>query len=209
MSTTSPKVDETENNELCILIEGPKWGDAVFYGRWLILSTRVDDLWKEMAAEDPSFRKLVDEVVSLPARVDFGLNASILLFKLLEKYCTLVIEPADYDAEAVYMMAQMGFFTVTRRRYQMTLPTEIDRETVKRAMLNLADLKEVMWQAVAQDHRYNCVNPFSLVCMPRSAAVAWQRLLGRMDEDERLAERSALLAASGNRVNRESICKTA
>jgi len=47
MSATSPKPDTDHNNELCVLIEGPKWGDAVFYGRWLILSARVDDLWKE------------------------------------------------------------------------------------------------------------------------------------------------------------------
>ena len=209
MSATSPKPDIDHNNELCVLIEGPKWGDAVFYGRWLILSARVDDLWKDIAAKDPSFRKLIDKVVSVPACVDFGLNASILLLKLLEKHCTLVIEPADYDAEALYMMEQMGFFAVTGRRYQMTLPTEIERDIVKQAMLNLAGLKEVMWRAVAHDPQYKCVNPFSLTCMPRLAAAAWQRLLGRMDEEERVAERSALLAASGNRVGRVSVSRTA
>ena len=80
-------------------------------------------------------------------------------------------------------MAEMGFFTLTGDRYQMTLPTNLDLDTVKQACLKLAETKDEDW-----------IHPQRLVvAMPRSQAEKYQRLLRNVSQAQRLADRRALL----------------
>jgi hypothetical protein len=42
------------NDNPCILVEGPRWGDAEFYGRWLLAAVEARRLFTE-ATRDPVF----------------------------------------------------------------------------------------------------------------------------------------------------------
>ncbi len=48
-------------NSPCILVEGPNWGDAEFYGKWLLAAAQAETFWKE-AREDSDFYKQVQSV---------------------------------------------------------------------------------------------------------------------------------------------------
>ncbi len=210
MLTASPASDTDNGKKLCVLIEGPRWGDAEFYGRWLLASAQVDRIWKDLIVNDATFR---DRTLALDAIVclDFGLNCTIIISKLAEKYRTAVIEPDGYDAEAVWMLTQLGFFTQTGDRYQMTIPGELQTDRVKQVLLALADQRHVKCREVeawydtfGRERECRSLSPFFLQCVPRSQAAGWQQVLDSMEETERLAHRSLLLAVSGNRESRES-----
>ena len=75
--------DPLHETEPYILIEGPRWGDAEFYGRWLLAAAKAEALWKE-AISDPSFQKQI-EVVKVLVIPDFSIAATVLLSKF-EKF---------------------------------------------------------------------------------------------------------------------------
>jgi hypothetical protein len=57
------------NDRPCILIEGPRWGDAEFYGRWLLAAAATQRLFKE-ATKDQVFD---DEIlVAQMLRIEAG-----------------------------------------------------------------------------------------------------------------------------------------
>ena len=71
--------DSLHETEPYILIEGPRWGDAEFYGRWLLAAAKAEALWKE-AISDPSFEKRI-ELVKVLVIPDFGIASTVLLSK--------------------------------------------------------------------------------------------------------------------------------
>ena len=66
----------------CILVEGPRWADAAFYGKWLLAAAKANALW-DKAIKDPSFEKQVNRlmVAYIP---EFSISATVLL-SYLEK----------------------------------------------------------------------------------------------------------------------------
>jgi hypothetical protein len=42
MERTITTVDSIYKTNRCILVEGPPWGDAEFYGKWLLAATEAD-----------------------------------------------------------------------------------------------------------------------------------------------------------------------
>jgi hypothetical protein len=36
-----------ERTEPCIPVQGPAWGDAQFYGEWLLAAAKAETFWKE------------------------------------------------------------------------------------------------------------------------------------------------------------------
>jgi hypothetical protein len=62
-----------ERTDPYVLIQGPKWGDAQFYGGWLLAASKAETFWKEAYA-DPDFKKQIDHVCVcyIP---DFGIAA--------------------------------------------------------------------------------------------------------------------------------------
>jgi hypothetical protein len=48
-------------DEGCILVEGPEWGDAEFFGKWLLAADKANRLWNE-AAKDSNFAKRVERL---------------------------------------------------------------------------------------------------------------------------------------------------
>jgi hypothetical protein len=74
----------------CVLVEGPKWGDAQFYGEWLIAAAKAQVLWKD-ALEDQQFAKQVERV-RITYEPDFGMVATALLMCLRDHLTTFVLE---------------------------------------------------------------------------------------------------------------------
>lgn len=179
------KLNRVNNDQPHLLIEGPRWGDAAFYGGWLLEAAKANKLWIE-GKRDPVFAKQVERL-EVCYFLDFGVMATILLRKLLG-LSTMIVALDSEDAETVAMMAGMGFFVLTGERYQMTVPTKLDLATVKRALLDLTETEDS-----------ECMfHPERLVAtMSRSSAVAWQDRLGDMDEDLRVADRHLLLEDTG------------
>jgi hypothetical protein len=65
-----------------VLIQGPAWGDARFYGEWLLGAGKAQAYWRE-AYTDLDFKKKIDRIclIYIP---DFGIAASIMVMKLRE-----------------------------------------------------------------------------------------------------------------------------
>ena len=187
--------EETENYdcecESCILVEGPAWGDAEFYGKWLLSAAKANELLQRAKRDDPEFSRAIDTLEGIQ-EMDIGIAATIFVSQLYadEQFFTYVIktdrEHPETDAgEHVDFvpMAEMGFFKLTGNRYQMTLPPDLDLDTVKQAYLKLAATEDEDW-----------IHPERLVVdMPYSWATNHQRLLRKMNQGQRLADRRALL----------------
>src|SRR5690242_6130881 len=112
-----------------VLIQGPAWGDARFYGEWLLAAAKAEAYWKG-AYSDENFKQQIDRicVCYIP---DFGLAASIMIVKLRDYRTTFLIELNSEDGDDFTMMAEMGFFTRKNALYQMTLPCSLTLEKVK------------------------------------------------------------------------------
>jgi hypothetical protein len=108
----------------CFLVGGPSWGDAEFYGKWLLAASQAERFWRE-AQQDLKFLKRVERVtlVYIP---DFGLTASLMIMQLKEYRTSLIIDRNSEEAEDFAMMAAMGFFRDFDRRYQMIVPTRLE-----------------------------------------------------------------------------------
>ena len=64
-----------------ILVQGPAWGDARFYGQWLQAAANAEAFWKEAYA-DEDFKQQIDRVCTscIP---DFGIAATIVIMQLI------------------------------------------------------------------------------------------------------------------------------
>jgi len=164
-----------------ILIEGPGFSDAEFYGKWLLAAAEAQRLCNEALGTDLEFRAQTD-------RFDFiwhvGFNALSLMGCLAEKVRTMVITTGIELGEVVAMMAHLGFFVLTGERYQMVLPQQLNSETVRAAALKIVETEDTDF----------VLHPENLVAtMPLETAEVWQRRLQEMDEFQRLADRKLLL----------------
>lgn len=177
-----PLKTKNSQNWLCALIEGPSWGDAEFYGHWLLDAAKANALLKEANKSDAEFRKAI-ETLEVTQVIDFGIAATLFLARLAEQAYSFIVDEDALDLAEFVLMAEMGFFTRTGDRYQMTLPPILDIDTVKQAHLKLARTEDDDW-----------IQPERLVVsMPYSIARKYQHLLRTMSQDRRLADRQALL----------------
>ena len=132
-------------HKTAVLVEGPAWGDAQFYGEWLLNAAKANELLKQARRDDPSFNKAV-ETLEVIYCLDFGISATVYLWKLANegKY-TFVVDPCDQDLIDFALMVDMGFFTLTECRYQITIPCGLDLQNVKRAHLKLVETEDDEW----------------------------------------------------------------
>jgi len=175
--------DSIPENEPYILVEGPMWGDAKFYGKWLLAAAKADALWKN-AIKDPSFAKQVDGLMmaSIP---DFGIGATVLLSRIEKNLASfMVCLNGEEEVAEFVMMAEMGFFALTGQRYQMVTPTRLNMQKVKNAALRFAR---------TEDAEYYLHPEYLVATMQYAEAVAWQSRLRQMDEVHRHADRHLLL----------------
>ena len=167
-----------------ILVEGPGWGDAAFYGRWLMAAATANELLQDAKKNDAEFRTAID-TLEIVQCLDFGIMATVFLARFVDKqFETFVIDVNHCeDLLDFVLMAEMGFFVPTGNRYQMTLPANLDMDRVKEAHLKLARTEDENW-----------IHPEELIeSMPYSDARKYQHLLRNMNQDQRLADRRALL----------------
>ena len=122
---------------------------------------------------------------------DFAIGATVLLSRFEKNLASVTVglnRDDDEKFNELAMMCEMGFFIRTGERYQMVIPTDLNMETVKRAVLKFARTED-------ED---GCLRPESLVVtMPYAEARAWQSRLRRMNEARRLAERRTALQEGG------------
>jgi hypothetical protein len=175
-------------NEPYILVEGPKWADAKFYGKWLLMASKAQALW-ENALKCPSFKKQMDlmTVLYIP---DFELSASLFLFRLEKNLVSFTIRlfGDDYDGAAEVnqfaFMTQMGFFVLTDQRYQMVVPAQMDMGVVKSAALKFAK---------TEDEEDGLHPEYLIAAMPYAQAEERQTRLRSMNKEQRCADRAVLL----------------
>ena len=178
---------KTENYDCkcksCILVEGPAWGDAEFYGKWLLSAAKANELSQQAKTDDPEFRNAIDTLEVLHG-LHFGIMATVFLSYFVDKeFQTFVLNSSSEDLLSFVLMAEMGFFVQTGKRYQMTVPEKLNTEIVKQAHLKLAGSEAGEW-----------IHPERFaVDLPYPQAKMYQRLLREMSEKQRLADRRALL----------------
>jgi hypothetical protein len=177
--------DVINGTEPYILVEGPMWGDAEFYGEWLLAAAKAEALWKT-AIKDPTFEKQIERLTVLYVP-EFNLSASIFLFQVQKNLVsfTIPLNSEEWgEVEQFTMMAEMGFFVVTGQRYQMAIPKGLSMEKVKMAALKFAQ---------TEDEECVLHPEYLIATMPHAEAKAWQERLRVMDEAHRCADRFLLL----------------
>jgi len=155
----------------CVLVQGPSWGDAEFYGRWLLAAAEAETFWRH-AYEDSEFRKRVDRVcvVYMP---HFGISATAIIIELGEYRTSLTIDLNSEESENFAMMAAMGFFTFSAPRYQMSIPSHLTETQVKKAILKFAQTEDAE----------SVLHPEHLVtAITFAEATTWQERMCAIDE---------------------------
>src|SRR4029079_12976967 len=123
---SDPQASESEE---VILVECPAFGDAEFYGRWLLCAAKVDALLQEAFRNDIKFRQVFD-TLELFVGLQYGAEAMTLLTQLKEHPSFMIAADSEYSRGLV-LMNWMGFFKLTGDRYQMTLPDDLTLKMVK------------------------------------------------------------------------------
>jgi hypothetical protein len=161
-----------EGTDPYVLVQGPAWGDAQFYGEWLLAAAKAEAYWKEAYA-DEDFKQQVDHVCDsyLP---DFGIAATIVIMQLSECRTTLLIKLDSEEGDHFAMMAEMGFFALRNAFYQMTLPSSLTFEKVKAAIFTYAKTEDdefmlhpeylvtamKLWEATTLQNRLRTIHDF-------------------------------------------------
>jgi hypothetical protein len=180
MVNTQETVQETDS--IYSVIEGPCWGDCEFYGAWMLAAAQAQTLWRR-ALEDRDFYNEIERLFDIYTP-NFEEGACGFLMRLEHKRHSIIFALGTLEVKEFCMMTSLGFFQLTGRCYQMTLPASLNTAKVKRAAVLLA-------------RAGNLEYPDELVVgMTRSEAKEWQRELSRMKESERLATRRLLLEDS-------------
>jgi hypothetical protein len=78
-----------DQSEPCILIEGPRWADAEFYGRWLVAAGRANRFWLK-ALKNAIFEKQVNRL-TIAFIPDFGIGATVMISRLEKNLASFTI----------------------------------------------------------------------------------------------------------------------
>jgi len=179
-------MNPVHETETCVLVEGPRWPDAEVYGKWLLMATKAEALWKKVL-KDTSFESQIDLLTAV-YRPQFDRSASLFLFQLKKNLVSFTIplhnseDWAELDQFA--LMAEMGFFVLTDGRYQMVIPAKLNIDVVKSAALRLAKTED-------EDGLHH--PEYLVATMPYAQAEEWQARLRDMNEEQRCADRALLL----------------
>src|SRR5262245_18229825 len=122
----------------CILVEGPAWGDAEFYGHWLLGAAKANELLQDAKNNDAEFRTAIETLEMLQC-LDFGIMATVFLSLFADKQFQTFVIDVNHSADLLdfVLMVEMGFFVLTGNRYQMIAPENLDMDKVKRAHTKL------------------------------------------------------------------------
>jgi hypothetical protein len=177
--------DVINGTEPYILVEGPMWGDAEFYGKWLLAAAKAEALWKK-AIEDPIFATQVERLIVLEIP-NFSIGATVLLSRVEKNLASFIVRLNSEEVtlvEEFAMMVGMGFFVLTGQRYQMVIPARLNLAKVKSAALKFAQ---------TEDEECILHPEYLIATMPYAEAKAWQERLCVMNQAHRCADRLLLL----------------
>ena len=178
--------DKASAKQNWVLVEGPAPGDAKFLGQWLVAAAEADKLLQEQFAQDPSFKLTIGRIELLYA-FTFSPTATKCIELLMKNLTSFSLSVFDLFEEVFVVMADIGFFSQTGDRYQMTVPKSITREKIKAALLRL----------VATEDEIDFLHPEYLVhCLSQEDVQHWHVRLGRMPWPQRVADRNVLLDSS-------------
>jgi hypothetical protein len=162
-------------DEMYVLVEGPAWGDAQFYGESLLAAAKAQVLWKE-ALQDQQFAKQ-SERLRIVYEPDFGIAATLILMNLRGNWTTFVLDLEDKLGEDFAMMAGMGFFVQSGPALRMTNPPFLTLDTLKDSILTFAR---------TEDHEYVLHPEHVVTCTSSAEAKVLQKqlelFLGSRDE---------------------------
>jgi hypothetical protein len=155
----------------CILVQGPRWGDALFYGEWLLAAAKAETFWKH-ALKDPHFKKQVEpvHVCYIP---DFGIAATAMIVRLSDHSTSFLLDMNREGIDEFVMMAGMGLFAQHEQRYRMAVPTEMTAEEVRTSIPSYAK---------TQDDQFELHPEYLVTGMPYSRALGLQARLHAIDE---------------------------
>jgi hypothetical protein len=180
---TKDMSDKIAAKKRWVLIEGPAPGDADFLGRWLLAAAEADKLLQEQYEQDPSF-KLTISRLELVYAVAFSPAATKSIELLMKDLTSFSLPVFEEWGEIFAVMADIGFFSQTGDRYQMTFPKEVRHTKIKTALLRLA--------ATEDDSHF--LHPEHLVhCLDERDTKEWQLRLERLPLMHRVADRNMLL----------------
>jgi hypothetical protein len=171
-----------------VLIEGAPPGAAEFVAQWLLAAVEADQLLQREFSENPDFRKSIERL-ELIYGIAFAPPAMVFLTMWLNDVTAFELDFWSEWVEIFSVMADIGFFTLTGNRYQMTVPNDLKIDRIKEALLRLAATED------AED--YSLHPEWLLTTMTKQEASDEKLRLDRMGW-ERMAEREALLAKFSN-----------
>ena len=144
----------------------------------------ANELLQDAKKNDAEFRTAI-ATLEMVQRLDFGIVATIFLALFGNKQFEAFVIDVNHCEHLLdfVLMAEMGFFVLTGNRYQMTVPANLDTDSVKKVHLKVARTEDENW-----------IRPEELIeSMSYSHARKYQHLLRSMNQDHRLADRRALL----------------
>lgn len=166
-----------------VLVEGPGPGDAEFLGRWLLAAAAADKTLTEQFERNENLRNQIRnlEVVSLIA---FAPAATKFVELLMKNLTCFSLSVWDEWGEMFAVMAQLGFFSRTGHRHQMTVPRQVPGEAIETALLKLS---------ATEDSGFH-LHPEQLVsCQSKLVVKNWERRLEALPWMHRVADREILL----------------
>jgi hypothetical protein len=150
----------------CALIEGAGFGEADFYGRWLIAAAEAESIWKIIQREEQFFGLTWGDIP------DLGLGAIYILSRIKHDYCIVSLRPTQEMVEWPIMlefvlMVELGLLTLTGTHYQITIPPRgPNSDEVRAAALKLSKTGDE--NSTAYPERF-------ITAMTRFEAERWRR----------------------------------
>ncbi len=175
--------DPTSSSAPWVLVEGPGPGDAEFLGRWLLAAVEAEKQLAQQFNANPALKKQIErlEVASL---VSFSSEATHFVSLWTKTLSCFSISLWDEWGEMFAVMAEIGFFTLTGDRYQMTVPKHITGRKIEKALLRIAS---------TEDEAFYMHPEYLVSFLSAEAANVWQEKLDRIAWMQRVADRALLL----------------
>src|SRR5882672_10206985 len=107
-------MNPVHETEPYILVEGPRWADAGFYAKWLLMAAKTQALWEE-AIKETRFKTQIERLTVLN-HPQFDHIASLFLFQFKENLVSFTFPLYNENWAAVEqftLLAEMGFFVLT------------------------------------------------------------------------------------------------
>lgn len=167
-----------------IVVEGPSPGDARFVSQWLQEALAADAMLASIFANEPNFRETISrlEIISC---VEFGPAAMAFITMWLKDLTAFAMDVLGSEwGEMFSIMSELGFFTLTGDRYQITVPRGLTPDSIKLALGRLAETEDSDFVL----HQELIVHTISF-----EAAQQWGNRLDKLPWQQRLADRDILL----------------